>query len=290
MVGAPPNHGLPPADPAPDASPPPWPPWAAPLSLVAGLGATFLGATLLFAVALAAGYDSDDPPFGFSVGATLLQGVALVGAAVVFAGMTRRPVPGDFGLRRVGLGRAAGWLLALWALFFAFGATWASLVDIDEPDDLAEEFGVGDDAVRIAVFGALVCLVAPLAEEVFFRGFFFSALRNWRGPWPAAVLTGLTFGAVHATSADAVYLVPLAVFGFLLCVLYWKTGSLLPCIALHALNNAIAFGVSQEWGWEIPVVMAGSLAVLAVLLAPLSARRAEAGEPAVGLPGLGSRE
>ena len=38
------------------------------------------------------------------------------------------------------------------------------------------------------------------------------------------------------------------VFGFVLCLLYVWTDSLLPCIVLHALNNALALGVSQDWG------------------------------------------
>ena len=41
------------------------------------------------------------------------------------------------------------------------------------------------------------------------------------------------------------FLVPLGVFGALLCLLYHRTGSLLPCMALHALNNSLALGVSQ---------------------------------------------
>ena len=43
------------------------------------------------------------------------------------------------------------------------------------------------------------------------------------------------------------FLVPLGVFGALLCLLYYRTGSLLPCMVLHALNNSLALGVSQSW-------------------------------------------
>ena len=56
----------------------------------------------------------------------------------------------------------------------------------------------------------LVAVVAPIAEEFFFRGFFFGALRNWRGLWPAAIITGLVFGAIHVGSAEAAFLLPLA--------------------------------------------------------------------------------
>jgi membrane protease YdiL (CAAX protease family) len=122
---------------------------------------------------------------------------------------------------------------------------------------------------------ALVAVVAPMAEELFFRGYFFTALRNWRGLWPAAIITGLVFGAIHAGSSPAGFLAPLALLGFLLCLLYERTGSLYPCIALHSLNNSVAFGVGQHWGWQIAVLAAASLTAIATVL--IGVRRA-AGE------------
>jgi membrane protease YdiL (CAAX protease family) len=107
----------------------------------------------------------------------------------------------------------------------------------------------------------LITVVAPLGEEIFFRGYFFAALRNWRGWLPAAVITGLVFGAIHIGSSPIGFTVPLAFFGFLLCVLYQRTGSLYPCIALHALNNSFAFGLTQDWTWEILPVAAGATVV-----------------------------
>jgi membrane protease YdiL (CAAX protease family) len=67
--------------------------------------------------------------------------------------------------------------------------------------------------------------------------------------------------------------VPLAVFGFVLCLLYWRTGSLYPCITLHALNNSLAFGVSQHWTWQIPVLMVAALTLIAAVILPLGGVR-----------------
>ena len=62
-------------------------------------------------------------------------------------------------------------------------------------------------------------------------------------------ITGLLFGGVHAGSAPALDLVPLAALGFGLCLLYRYTGSLYPCIAAHSLNNSLAF--AQPRGLEL---------------------------------------
>ena len=62
----------------------------------------------------------------------------------------------------------------------------------------------------------------------------------------------------------------------MLCLIYARTGSLYPCIALHCANNSVAFGASQDWTWQIPVLFAGSIAVigLAALAVHQSGRRA----------------
>ena len=46
------------------------------------------------------------------------------------------------------------------------------------------------------------------------------------------------------------FLVPLAFFGFALCLIYDRTGSLYPCIGVHALNNAIATGAVFHTAWS----------------------------------------
>jgi membrane protease YdiL (CAAX protease family) len=67
----------------------------------------------------------------------------------------------------------------------------------------------------------------------------FGGLRRNLARLPAALLAGLIFGGLHAlTGISAVP--PLMVFGFILCLLYEKTGSIVPGILLHMLNNSVA--------------------------------------------------
>jgi membrane protease YdiL (CAAX protease family) len=76
---------------------------------------------------------------------------------------------------------------------------------------------------------------------------------------------------VHAGSAPALDLVPLAGLGFGLCLLYRYSGSLYPCIAAHSLNNSLAFASLEGWGWQTPVLMVSALAAIAALV--LAAKR-----------------
>ncbi len=88
-----------------------------------------------------------------------------------------------------------------------------------------------------AAFLALV-IIAPLAEELLFRGYLFGKLRESAGFWLSALLTSALFGAVHLQ-----WNVGLDVFALslVLCYLREKTGVLWGCIGLHMLKNSIAF-------------------------------------------------
>jgi membrane protease YdiL (CAAX protease family) len=79
-------------------------------------------------------------------------------------------------------------------------------------------------------------VVAPVAEEVFFRGVLQSALAGaLRNRWLAIVLAAAAFGAVHLTQPQAV--LPLIAMGLVLGYLYERTGTLAAPIAVHVLFN-----------------------------------------------------
>jgi membrane protease YdiL (CAAX protease family) len=257
-----------------------WAPWTSIAALFVGLVVTIIGSSI---VAIASGTTGDlkDPPPGISIALTLFQNLALVGAAIAFAFLVRRPSAADFGLRRPARPwRAAGLLASVFFGFYAFSAAWVSVLGIHETQELPDRLGADSSTLNALAVVVLITVVAPLGEEIFFRGYFFGSLRNWRGVWPAAIATGLIFGAVHAGSAPVGFLVPLAFFGFGLCLLYHFSGSLYPCIALHALNNSIALGAAMHWSWQIPAMMVGSV-IVALLVASCLARAL--GDGAAGL-------
>jgi membrane protease YdiL (CAAX protease family) len=159
--------------------------------------------------------------------------------------------------------------------YFGLTALYASVFHITGQDKVPSLGQIGTPV--------FVCLIAPIAEELFFRGFMFGALRRLSvrvggrdvATGLAAVVTGLLFGLAHGGSASPQYLVPLGLLGFILCLVRWGTGSLYPCMALHSVNNTIALGVdSLHWNTgEILGLMAGSLAVIAALTGPLAGPR-----------------
>jgi uncharacterized protein len=116
--------------------------------------------------------------------------------------------------------------------------------------------GVIDDAVRSAfpmsdrlrllfdeLFGGgpisflAIVVVAPLVEELLFRGIILRGLLTRMSAWKAVVLSSLLFGAMHANIHQ---LVDAGAFALLLGWLYVRFRSTLPCILLHAVINALA--------------------------------------------------
>ncbi len=140
-------------------------------------------------------------------------------------------------LRRLGVRSfrpsAFKWMAAAIGAYLLFAFFYATLIGQPHQKDIAKGFG----AVPIQVL--LIVLAAPVSEEVCFRGMLFGGLRERLPRIAAALISALIFGGLHAiTGISAVP--PLIAFGFVLALLYEKTGSIVPGILLHMLNNSVA--------------------------------------------------
>ena len=253
-----------------------WPPWTAPVALFGGLVLALVGGLVVDVPALVLGVkiSSSHTPPGLTIADTVLQDVGFVVAAVYCAHIGGRIVRSwQFGLRRPGAGwrSASGLILLLLIAFIVLSAIWSVAVHPKE-EKLLETLGSNEGTALLLLSAGLTCVVAPICEEFLFRGYIFTALRNWRGTLPAALITGLVFGGVHYGSAPTLDLVPLAALGFGLCLLYRYSGSLYPCMIAHSLNNSIAFGSLESWDfWQVIALMVASLAAIWALA--LAARR-----------------
>jgi len=264
LTPPPPERPELPAGAEPTPMEPRWRPSGVLLAFLLGLAGTLLGALVVGGLAVALGAEADDLPPGVNILLTVVQDAAFVGAAIFIASTVARPAPWQFGLRGTRVGPFVGWTVVAFVAFAVFGLVYSELVDIGPQETLPDALGADNGLLALIAAAALVTIVAPIAEEVFFRGYVFGALRNWKGMWVGALLTGILFGAIHLGSApDVRYLPILAVFGFVLCLLYARTRSLYPCIVLHAINNCIAFaGTREGWDWEIAALLAGSLGAI----------------------------
>jgi sodium transport system permease protein len=140
-------------------------------------------------------------------------------------------------LRRLGVRGfrpgAIKWMLAAIGAYLVFAAVYAALFGTPEQEDIAESFG----SLPIQVL--LIAIAAPISEEICFRGMLFGGLRRNLPRLAAALISALIFGGLHVlTGISAVP--PLIAFGFILALLYEKTGSIVPGIVLHMLNNSVA--------------------------------------------------
>jgi membrane protease YdiL (CAAX protease family) len=128
---------------------------------------------------------------------------------------------------------ALKWMGLTVVLYLAFNIFYSAVITEPHQQDIAKGFG----AIPIQVL--LIVVAAPVSEEICFRGMLFGGLREKLPRIAAALICGLIFGALHAlTGITAVP--PLIVFGFLLALLYERTGSILPGMILHMLNNIVA--------------------------------------------------
>jgi sodium transport system permease protein len=101
---------------------------------------------------------------------------------------------------------------------------------------------LGDDPMPLWVVWLVLGLTPGVCEELFFRGLIFSGMRRL-GAWPAVLLTALLFALAHAS----IYrLLPTFILGVVLGVLRWRSGSVVPGIAMHAVNNGLIGTLAQR--------------------------------------------
>lgn len=260
-----------------------WRPWMAPAAAILAFALGLFAASIVSAIGGTSGTNASNPTPAVALIGSVVFDLSLVVAAVYFARLRGPLRASDFGYRRVSLRLAVGAFVGAGVIYYVVTALYATLIRLHGTEKLPSELGVGKSTAALIGAAVFVCVVAPICEETFFRGFFFGALRRWRitvagrdlGTLLAAIATGIVFGLAHVGSAPAKYLVPLAFLGFMLCLVRWRTRSLYPCIALHSVNNSLALGINElHWqAGEVFALIAGSLLVIAALTGPLSVRR-----------------
>jgi membrane protease YdiL (CAAX protease family) len=209
--------------------------WGAGTALVGVLVALAAGVAIGIPAVIAGHKDNGDLTTLGNVGVQLATALGFLLVPMAIA--AQRGASGMEILRRLGVRRfrpsALKWMAVAIGAYLLFATFYSLLIVQPEQKDIAEGFGAWPVQVL------LIAVAAPISEEVCFRGMLFGGLRRGLARIPAALIAGLIFGGLHAlTGISAVP--PLMVFGFILCLLYEKTGSIVPGILLHMLNNCVA--------------------------------------------------
>jgi hypothetical protein len=92
----------------------------------------------------------------------------------------------------------------------------------------------------LVIVGVSVVVLAPLAEEVFFRGFVYPSLRRWARAWPAILLSAVIFSVTHIIP---IVLLPIFALGIVLAWLVERRRSLVPAVVAHMAFNGAGFWV-----------------------------------------------
>jgi membrane protease YdiL (CAAX protease family) len=206
--------------------------WPVPLGLVIFMVATlaWIGFTLTLNVGIGI-----LPGLHPLVGILLDSAARMLPALIALALLFRRP---GHALRVLGLGPMVAWrrVLGTFSLLILVDQIllWALGSGPNSPGGGLSPADFGGWGLAFALVSA--CLLAPVAEELLYRGVLFGSLRNRLGVLPAAVFSSAIFAVLHFY--DGYGLASVAIFGLSAALLYAGTGSLTTVIVLHMLYNS----------------------------------------------------
>jgi membrane protease YdiL (CAAX protease family) len=239
--------------------------------VLAGITLTVLGyffVPLIFiGPALVAGYDEEDSlVLGLALAASVLwNGLMVLLVGWIVRRKLRRPwttfgesedqptAPEGSEWQRLGWrspwsnqawsgGKIAGLIVAGLVSMWVIQGVYVGLINALGLDSLLpdQQFpdGIFDEWWLIALFGVAVIFSAPIAEELFFRGFVFGGLRRRFGFLAPSLTTGALFSLAHLQVG---LLVPFSLIGMVLSLVYERTGSIWFNIALHMIFNTASF-------------------------------------------------
>ncbi|RPJ31579.1 MAG: CPBP family intramembrane metalloprotease, partial [Verrucomicrobiaceae bacterium] len=207
--------------------------WPLPLGLVIFLVATL--AWIGFAMTLELGIGA--LPGLHPLAGILLDAAARMLPALIALGLLfRRP---SHAVRVLGLDRplAPKTVLGVFSLLLLADLLLRAAIGGGDSADPGGGLSAGEAGIWGLVFAVVsACLLAPLSEELLYRGVLFRSLWNRLGVLPAAILSSAVFAVLHFY--DGYGLLSVGIFGFSCALLYTATGSLGACIALHFLYNS----------------------------------------------------
>lgn len=132
------------------------------------------------------------------------------------------------------------WIAALIWTKVLSGFEGFGLIEDLEQQDLVTLFQGGGDPVAIGLLVIAAVVLAPIVEELIFRGCLYRFLKSQTTLLPAQIASGILFSIIHW---NLLSFLPLVLVGIFLARVYEKTGSILVAIWFHAFFNAFSLGM-----------------------------------------------
>ncbi len=152
----------------------------------------------------------------------------------------------DFGFQKTSIAKIISYVFSTYIFYFIVTAvisTYLYTNQVELPGYQGQESHLplfGTDVVGFVGATFFVVFLAPVLEEIFFRGFVYRILVKTWSVWFGSIMSAVLFALFHFEFQS---FIPLLLLGFLLNFNYQKTGSLWTSICFHSMNNAIALSM-----------------------------------------------
>jgi CAAX protease family protein len=176
---------------------------------------------------------------GVSLAAYLALGLAVLTLARFRGGSAWRQLIGWQPWSILKAGRTY-WLIAAAALIYCLAAN-VIVAYVYPPSK--DWFTVPKESLSAGMLFVLAVVLAPLTEELLFRGWIYTSLRAGFGLWTALLVTAAVFAGAHYESTH-IYALVVFPIGLALGAMRETTGSLKASISFHAFYNGIAYGLA----------------------------------------------
>jgi membrane protease YdiL (CAAX protease family) len=217
--------------------------WLATALLVAAL---FVPAILLGVPAALAWGQNSRSALLFALAGTAISSILMAVIAVRFSVIKYRLSFADLGFGGVRWSYF-GWAAAALVAAFAVGIVYQYVVDAfdigflqqQECDQIPSE--IHNDHLLLAVTAVYAITLAPISEEMFFRGFALQGLWRAWGVVAGIVVSALLFGGLHVIGNPELYksMIPLSAVGAIFAFVFYRTGSIVPSMSAHFAFNLV---------------------------------------------------
>lgn len=186
----------------------------------------------------------DTNEIGYFIFGFMVQFLATVGFVYLFAVLLPKGKWRDLGVRKARpntyfrYGIIGGILLVIMVLVMGYMLKYVQPeLQPQYYEEMLRSAVKVPEFIIIFIMGAVL---APISEELFYRGMIYTLFRKYLGPTWAAILAGLVFGLAHW---DFWRTLPLAIGGAALCYIYEKSGSILVSALAHGVWNGVMAGL-----------------------------------------------